>query len=89
MERTEINKEDQWDLSLIYKNNQDFYKDLEDAKNILSQLILQKETFLTSVENFLEFHNDYTQLSIYITKLHCFAHLHCDVEPNNQDYQTM
>ena len=89
MERTEIKKEDQWDLSLIYKNNQDFYNDLDDAKNILSQLILQKDTFLTSVDHFLQFHNDYTKLSTYITKLHCFAHLHCDVEPNNQDYQTM
>mgnify|MGYP000355739126 FL=1 len=28
-------------------------------------------------------------LSRYIQKLHCFAHLHCDVEPNNQEYQTM
>ena len=25
----------------------------------------------------------------YIQKLHCFAHLHCDVQPNEQDYQTM
>ena len=24
-----------------------------------------------------------------VNKLYCYAHLNCDVEPNNQEYQTM
>ncbi|WP_050638276.1 oligoendopeptidase F [Candidatus Stoquefichus sp. SB1] len=89
MERKNIDLKDTWDLSLIYKCSQDFYKDLDKAKELLKNLIQQKDLFLQNKENFLKFHEDYLLLSRYIQKLHCFAHLHCDVEPNNQDYQTM
>lgn len=89
MERTDILEKDTWDLSLIYQTNEDFYKDLDKAKDLLQQLLNQKESFLQSVDNFLLFHETYIKMSRYIQKLHCFAHLHCDVEPKNQDYQTM
>jgi len=89
MERKDIDIKDTWDLSLIYANNQDFYTDLERSKNLLQKLSQQKETFLKNIDQFIQFHEDYITLSRYIQKLHCFAHLHCDVEPYNQDYQTM
>lgn len=89
MERTDIQEKDTWDLSLIYQANEDFYKDLDKAKDLLQQLLNQKESFLQSVDTFLLFHETYIKMSRYIQKLHCFAHLHCDVEPKNQDYQTM
>lgn len=89
MQRTEINEKDTWDLTLIYKNNQDFYTDLNKAKTLLQSMLLQKETFINTIDDFIQFHQNYTQLSCYILKLHCYAHLHCDVEPTSQDYQTM
>ena len=89
MERKSIAIEDTWDLSRIYANKQEFYTDLEKAKDLLSSLLQQKDSFLENVDQFLKFHQDETMLSRYIQKLHCFAHLHCDVEPNNQEYQTM
>lgn len=89
MERSSINTKDTWDLSLIYKDSQEFYNDFNHAKELLTKLLQQKEIFLNNVELFLQFHEDYIRLSRYIQKLHCFAHLHCDVEPKNQDYQTM
>lgn len=89
MERTSIDIKDTWDLSLIYKENQEFYNDLEQAKILLEHLLHQRDTFLDNTELFLKFHEDYINVSRLIQKLHCFAHLHCDVEPNNQDYQTM
>ncbi|WP_028043349.1 oligoendopeptidase F [Candidatus Stoquefichus massiliensis] len=89
MERSSIDKKDTWDLSYIYNDQQDFYNDLDKAKELLNQLIKQKETFLNHTDSFLKFHEDYIMLSRYIQKLHCFAHLHCDVEPNQQEYQTM
>lgn len=89
MERTNIDIKDTWDLSLIYQNHQKFYDDLKQAQQLLEKLLIQKESFLNDVDSFLKFHQDYTTMSRYIQKLHCFAHLHCDVEPNQQDYQTM
>lgn len=89
MERKDIQEKDTWDLSLIYKTNEAFYEDLQKAKDLLQKLLQQKDLFLNSVEDFLQFHEDYIQIGRYVQKLHCFAHLHCDVEPNNQDYQTM
>lgn len=89
MERNQIDLKDTWDLSLIYKDDQEFYSDLEKVKELLQQILTQKESFLDNIEAFIRFHDDYIMMSRYIQKLHCFAHLHCDVEPNNQDYQTM
>ncbi len=89
MERQSIDIKDTWDLSRIYPSNKEFYIDLEKAKDLLTSLLQQKDTFLDNVQQFLQFHQDETRLSRYIQKLHCFAHLHCDVEPQNQEYQTM
>lgn len=89
MERKDININETWDLSKIYESNELFYKDLETAKQMLQDLSKQKDNFLKSKENCLKFHEDYTLLSRYAQKLYCFAHLHCDVEPNDQEYQTM
>ncbi|UTY39548.1 hypothetical protein NMU03_01550 [Allocoprobacillus halotolerans] len=89
MERQSIDIKDTWDLSRIYPSNKEFYTDLEKAKDLLTSLLQQKDTFLDNVQQFLQFHQDETRLSRYIQKLHCFAHLHCDVEPQNQEYQTM
>ena len=38
MERKSIAIEDTWDLSRIYANKQEFYTDLEKAKDLLSSL---------------------------------------------------
>ncbi len=89
MEREKIKIEETWDLSRIYPDHQAFYADLEVAKAKLQELLKQKETFLKTIDDFILFHEDYITLSRYIQKLHCFAHLHCDVEPNDQEYQTM
>lgn len=89
MERESIETKDTWNLSSIYKDEQEFYNDLNEAKQLLDQLVLQKEHFLSDVEHFINFHEEYIRMSRYIQKLHCFAHLHCDVEPNQQKYQTM
>ena len=89
MERKDIEEKYTWDLSLIYANNEDFYNDLEKAKKLLNDLVTQKDIFLDNVDQFILFQDVQTMLARYIQKLHSFAHLHCDVEPNNQEYQTM
>ena len=89
MERSQIKTEETWDLTKIYKNDEDFYEDLNKAKALLETLVKQKDSFLDNVDNFYAYHEDYILLSRYIQKTHSFAHLHCDVEPKDQRYQTM
>lgn len=89
MDRKDIDINETWDLSKIYNNHELFYKDLELSKELLEKLAKQKDTFLNSKEDLLQFHEDYTYLLRIANKLYCYSHLNCDVEPNNQDYQTM
>lgn len=51
MERKSIAIEDTWDLSRIYANKQEFYTDLEKAKDLLSSLLQQKDSFLEMMIN--------------------------------------
>ena len=89
MERTNIDQKYTWDLSLLYQNQNDFDKDLNKAKDAMVDLINRKDLFLSSLEQFILFHEDYTSLSRLLSKLYLYAHLNCDVEPKNSDYQTM
>lgn len=45
MDRKNININETWDLSLIYHTHDEFYKDLELAKEDLHKLIQMKESF--------------------------------------------
>ena len=72
MERESIETKDTWNLSSIYKDEQEFYDDLNEAKQLLDQLVLQKDLSLSDVEHFIHYHQDYIRMSRYIQKLHCF-----------------
>ena len=62
MERESIETKDTWNLSSIYKDEQEFYNDLNEAKQLLDQLVLQKEHFLSDVEHFINFHEEYIRI---------------------------
>lgn len=89
MKREEIETQYLWDLSSIYANNDDFYQDVEHAKTLLQQLAQYKDQLTNSYDNFSNFLFTQTKLERVLSKLYCFAHLHCDVTPNDQTYQTM
>jgi oligoendopeptidase F len=89
MDRKDIEEKYTWDLSQIYNSIDSFYSDLNKAKDLVTQLSKSKDTFLNSKEECLKFHEDYNMLDRLANKLYCFAHLHCDVEPTNQEYQTL
>ena len=60
MERQNIDIQYTWDLSPIYAHHQDFYKDLDKAKELLTSLLQQKDLFLKDVNQFLKFHQEET-----------------------------
>lgn len=89
MDREQIDLQDKWDLSTIYDNHDDFYKDLEKCKELISKLVAYKGKTCENIDNFRDFLQIKDTVERLINKLYCFAHLNCDVEPNNQEYQTM
>ena len=87
MERNEIELQYKWDLSLIYKNQEEFDEDLSKAKDILKVLTDMKDIFTETKENFLKFNQESVHLSRLLNKTYVYAHLNTDVEPENQTYQ--
>lgn len=89
MERKDIAIQDTWDLSTIYKNSEIFYRDLDKAKAMINDLASYQGKICNSIESFYNFLTTKDLVERLINKLYCYAHLNCDVEPNNQEYQTM
>ena len=89
MEREDIEEKYKWDLSKIYHDPQDFYKDIDTCQSLLDQLATFEGKLSENIETFIDFLTKKDDLSKLINKAYCFAHLHCDVEPKNQDYQKM
>lgn len=89
MERKDIDIKDTWDLSTIYSNHDSFYQDLEKTKAMINDLVSYKGKICKSIDSFYNFLATKDQVERLVNKLYCYAHLNCDVEPNNQEYQTM
>ena len=89
MEREKIDIKDKWDLSTIYNSSDTFYQDLDKAKSLINNLVSYKGKICDSVDSFYNFLTTKDTVERLVNKLYCFAHLNCDVEPNNQEYQTM
>lgn len=89
MERKDIEEIYTWDLSKIYQNPQDFYKDIEICQTLLNKLAAYESKLCSQLETFIDFLKKRDEMSMLVNKAYCFAHLNCDVEPKNQEYQKM
>lgn len=89
MERKDIDIKDTWDLSTIYNDYKSFYHDLEKAKTLIDELVSYQGKICNTIDSFYNFLTTKDQVERLVNRLYCYAHLNCDVEPNNQEYQTM
>ncbi|WP_294577737.1 oligoendopeptidase F [uncultured Thomasclavelia sp.] len=89
MERKDIDVKDTWDLSTLYSSDEAFYQDIDQAKSLINDLVSYKGKICNTIDSFYHFMETKDQVERIINKLYCYAHLNCDVEPNNQTYQTM
>ena len=89
MKREEIDEKFKWDLSLIYKNIDEFNVDLEKVKNEIPKIADYKDKFLNSVEDFLEFFELFERINRTLEKLSMYTHLLTDVEPQNDIAQDL
>lgn len=89
MRRDEIDEKFKWDLNQIYSNMEEYNKDFNMVKNEIPKFQEYKGKFLDSVETFLEFMELYERVSRKLSKLSMYSHLAVDVEPGNEEIQTL
>lgn len=89
MERKDIEEKYTWDLSTIYQNEKEFYQDIEKCKDQLNELASYQNHLCDDFDHFYSFLKTKDEMSMILNKAYCYAHLNCDVEPQNQQYQKM
>ena len=81
--RSEIEVKDTWDLTAIYKNLDEFYKDYNYLENNMEHLLKYKGHLLDNSRSLLEFLENSDTLERMLYKLYYYAHLNFDVDTTN------
>ena len=76
--RSEIDDKYKWDLTPIYKNEDDWKKDYEEVKNEIEKVKNFKNTFLKNGQELYKFLEYDEKVSRKLEKLYYYAHLNYD-----------
>ena len=87
--RSEIEDKYKWDLSLIYKDEEEFYKNLKEVENHLEDILDFKGNIVTSADNLLKFINFELNSQRKLYKLHYYTHLLYDEDTTNTNSQKL
>ena len=85
--RSDIKEEYTWDLSLIYKEEKDFYHDLDVLKDELDSIKKYEGHILDSASSLLDFLKESDNLERKLYKLYYYAHLKLDEDTANTTSQ--
>lgn len=85
--RDEINIEDTWNLTYIFKDENEFNKVLEEAKKEIKEVSTFKDKLLNSSDDLLKYlkYSDNMERKLY--KLYYYAHLNLDTDTSNTNSQ--
>ena len=88
-ERKDIKIEDTWDLTLIFKSDEEFYKELKEVESNISVITKYQGHILDNSNSLLSFlkQSDLDERKLY--KLYYYAHLKLDQDTSNTTYQEM
>ena len=89
MQREDIEKRLTWDTSLIYKNDDEFYKEIEESKKIADDLTNYKGKITKNADTLLDFLKDYENLMRKLYKAGVYASLKSDEDTRVSKYQEM
>ncbi len=89
MKRTEVEERLTWDTSLIYASDDDFYKEIEEVKDLSEKLKDYKGRITSDKETFKNFLKDYEDLSRKLEKAYVYASLKSDEDTTVTKYQEM
>jgi len=87
--RVEIEEKYKWDLSSIYKSDEEFEKDYNELKEEIKTIDKYRGNILTSADNLYEFLENYFGLSRRLEKLYMYAHLNHDSDTTLDKYQVL
>lgn len=89
MERNDLEERLTWDTSLIYKQDEDFYKDIDESKDLAEQLRKYKGKITENADSLLDFLKDYENLMRKLYKAGVYASLKSDEDTRVSKYQEM
>ena len=88
-ERCEIEEEYTWDLTKIFKNNDEYIKSLNDVRGEIGKITSFKGRILESSETLLSFLELSDELERKLYKLYYYAHLKLDEDTTNTTSQEL
>lgn len=89
MERKDVEERLKWDTTSIYKNDEDFYKDIEEVKKLAKDLTGFKGRLTKDLETFKEFIKLDEKFSRKMEKAYVYASLRSDEDTRVTKYQEM
>ncbi len=87
--RNEISNEFKWDLTTIYKSDEDFYKDLEKSKKLFDKLNSYKGKLFDSLDNLKTYLKTDEEIDLMLNKLITYGIRKHDQDTANSKYQAM
>ena len=88
-ERKNIDPKYKWDLSAIFKTEEDFYKEYARISSLVKKFSSHEKTMTKNAENFLAAVKDITEISLGINYLWEYASLNYAVDTSNNNYQAL
>lgn len=89
MQRKDISIQYTFDLTTIYPDIQSFTADFDKVAELKEDLKQAKDSFTSSSESFYAFLKNQDEYSKLLEKMYTYCHLACDVEPENQELQSL
>lgn len=89
MDRKDIDKSLKWDTEKIYKTDEDFYKEVEEVKNLIEKTKAYKGKILQSADSLYDFLKINEKLERKFLKLDVYASLKSDEDTRVSKYQEM
>lgn len=87
--RSEIEDKYKWDLSKIYKDEKEWQKDFDDAKEEILKATSYKNSFLINGKKLYEYLKYDEVVSRKLEKIYYYAHLNHDADTLNEKYKIM
>ena len=87
--RCEIDINYTWDLTKIFKDNNEFYNSLEDLETKINDILKFKGNILKSSNNLLEYFRTSEKIERSLYKLYYYAHLNYDSDTTDKTSQEL
>ena len=87
--REEINEEYKWDLTKIFKDNNEFYSCLEETKKLIEEFKKHEGHVMDNAKSLLSTIKDDIEISRRMEKLYSYAHMLCDQDISNNQNQEL